>query len=162
MNIEINGQMHTFRSDYNKVLEAIEASPYFTIDELECRCKLCRGNKVIYMPLATFRKLEQLRALYGPIPLSSGSRCKMHPEEIRKKNPLRQFHCEGLAFDISVTRIVQGLRRAGYKGAGMKRARAKLIRCAYLAGFWGIGFNNGYMHTDDRGTDAFYLYKGAK
>lgn len=68
--------------------------PNFTPGEFACKCCGQEG-----IDLEFVAKLQELRSKVGiPLKISSGYRCKNHPNEVNKKIP--GSHNEGLAADI--------------------------------------------------------------
>ncbi|MGE8308520.1 MAG: D-Ala-D-Ala carboxypeptidase family metallohydrolase [Pseudomonas protegens] len=72
----------------------------FSAKELRCKCGKCNSDGSEMQP-EFMDRLQQLRNQYAkPMALSSGYRCRRHPEEARKAEPGE--HNMGLAVDVAV------------------------------------------------------------
>ncbi len=110
-------------------------SPYFTRQELACRCGQCGGRAD--MNPVTVDRLTRLREAAGrPLTVSSGFRCERHPSEARKTTV--GAHRQGRAVDLPVD----------------GGTAYTLIRLALGLGFTGVGVSMGphgprFIHLDD-------------
>lgn len=107
-------------------------SLYPNFKESEFRCSHCGA---VDMDPAFLAKLQVLRNAYGkPMPVNSGYRCPLHPNEASKAKP--GAHTSGKAADISV------------QGSDAHQ----LLRLAFAHGFTGIGVNQKgggqFIHLD--------------
>jgi len=115
-------------------------SPYFTQEEMACKCGKC--DAVESMDAGFMDKLTALRDDWRqPMVITSGYRCSLHPIEQRKEKP--GAHGRGRAADIAIS------GEDAYK-----------FLCVALGhGFTGIGVaqkgnhSSRFIHLDDL-TDA--------
>lgn len=105
---------------------------YFTREEFKCSCCGSEEMEDDFLFL-----LDELRDRCGfPFSVTSGYRCRNHPQEARKVNP--GTHNKGIAADIKVYDGVQ---------------RHKIVTEAVKMGcFNGIGVADGFVHVDVRTT----------
>lgn len=105
---------------------------------LACYC--C--NECNIQPRA-IANLQLMRDDFGkPIYITSGWRCSKHPKEEQKPTPGQ--HYKGLAFDISVSSIID---------------RYELVKIAMNHGANGIGIGEGFIHVDWRfGNNVIWTY----
>jgi len=107
----------------------------YNFSKSEFRCKHC-NNLIVKPDLVS--SLQELRDIVQrPIIITSGYRCKKHPESIRNPN---SYHCKGMAADI----IIEGLTVKEMYEYTLKIQRFK---------FGGIGlYDTGIIHVDIRPT----------
>ena len=96
----------------------------FPYSELRCRCGHCdstgREMDPVFMAL-----LQRLRQVYGkPMPLSSGYRCPLHPNEVNKREAGE--HSQGKAVDVKchgadAVKILQMALNLGFVRVGVKQ-----------------------------------------
>mgnify|MGYP003112398203 CR=1 FL=1 len=104
---------------------------YFTRDEFKCSHT---GENEIDDEL--IKRLDELREACGfPFVITSGYRSPKHPIENKKIKP--GTHGQGIAADIAVTDSVR---------------RRRVVHCAILLGFKGIGVAKDFVHVDLRKT----------
>lgn len=107
-----------------------ETTPNFTPEELGCKCGHCDGSA--HMQQSFMMLLQEMRNILGyGLPMNSGYRCSLHPEEVEKEQP--GAHNQGTAGDIKVS------------GAKM---RYEVIKAAIEVGMVGLGVANGFVHVD--------------
>ena len=111
----------------------------FSHSEVACKCGRCRGAAKISPDL--MRRLQQLRDAVGPIRITSGVRCRKHPESRTRPtsshvpNDLGDIEGKvGHAVDIAAV----GSRR-----------RFRLLAAAIAAGFTRIGIGKSFLHLDN-------------
>lgn len=86
-------------------------------------------------------RLDHLRYMCGfPLKVTSGYRHHTHPVEAVKKSPGE--HNRGAA-DFYVAN--------GYE-------KRKLVECALVLGFGGIGVADNFVHVDDRAIETMWTY----
>jgi uncharacterized protein YcbK (DUF882 family) len=106
--------------------------PYFTNDELKCKC----GCEEMGMEPDFMSYLVALREAYGkPMPLSSAYRCKEHPIE-RSKRTLGP-HTTGRAVDVLVfgknaVRLLRMAQEMGFNGIGVSQKGSHNKRFLHL------------------------------
>ena len=111
----------------------------FSHSEVACKCGRCRGAAKISPDL--MRRLQQMRDAVGPIRITSGVRCRKHPESRTRPtsshvpNDLGDIEGKvGHAVDIAAV----GSRR-----------RFRLLAAAIAAGFTRIGIGKSFLHLDN-------------
>ena len=111
----------------------------FSHSEVACKCGRCRGAAKISPDL--MRRLQQMRDAGGPIRITSGVRCRKHPESRTRPtsshvpNDLGDIEGKvGHAVDIAAV----GSRR-----------RFRLLAAAIAAGFTRIGIGKSFLHLDN-------------
>ena len=111
----------------------------FSHSEVACKCGRCRGAAKISPDL--MRRLQQMRDAVGPIRITSGVRCRKHPESRTRPtsshvpNDLGDIQGKvGHAVDIAAV----GSRR-----------RFRLLAAAIAAGFTRIGIGKSFLHLDN-------------
>lgn len=111
---------------------------YFQKSEFDCTH--CGVN---HMETSFLHRLDELRELCGfPFVITSGYRCKNHPEEYKKPSP--GHHNQGHAADIKVNNGDQ---------------RRRLVDAALEMDFQGIGVARDFVHVDDRSsTPVLWTY----
>ena len=115
-------------------------SKNFTHGEVACKCGgHCKGAAKISPDL--MRRLQQMRDAVGPIRITSGVRCRKHPESRTRPtsshvpNDLGDIEGKvGHAVDIAAV----GSRR-----------RFRLLAAAIAAGFTRIGIGKSFLHLDN-------------
>ena len=115
-------------------------SKNFTHGEVACKCGgHCKGAAKISPDL--MRRLQQMRDAVGPIRITSGVRCRKHPESRTRPtsshvpNDLGDIEGKvGHAVDIAAV----GSRR-----------RFRLLAAAIAAGFPRIGIGKSFLHLDN-------------
>ena len=112
----------------------------FTKAEVACKCGRCKGGAKISPDL--MRRLQQMRdAIGGPIRITSGVRCRKHPESRTRPTSSHvpndlgdgEGRC-GHAVDIAAV------------GSGR---RFRLLAAAIAAGFTRIGIGKSFLHLDN-------------
>lgn len=101
----------------------------FTIREMACKCRKCGGH--CDMKQSFMDKLQIMRDIVGPIRVSRGFSCPLHPLEETK--PLPGSHTQGTAADLLINSAGQ---RFFYVDAALK------------AGMEGIGVYETHIHVD--------------
>ena len=115
-------------------------TPFFTREELQCKC----GCKLANFHPGILDQLSELRKEFNkPMKLSSACRCLNHNMSVSRMAPKSSLHIgdyetrpkhQGcMAFDVLVS--------GGDKG--------DLFRLAWKNG-WSIGWNRGFLHLDGR------------
>jgi uncharacterized protein YcbK (DUF882 family) len=104
-------------------------TPSFKPSEFACKCGQCGGEQ--RMDTEFMMLLQAMRDRVGPMVVTSGYRCALHPIEKAKKEP--GTHARGLAADIRCT--------ASF-------TRFKLIEAATACGMRGIGWADTFLHFD--------------
>jgi zinc D-Ala-D-Ala carboxypeptidase len=112
----------------------------FSLSEVQCKCGQCKGGGRISPDL--MEKLQAMRNETGqPITITSGIRCRQHPESIKRPTsshiPLKLGDSEGKvghAVDIAT---------------GSARRRFFLLEAAFDAGFERIGIGRTFLHLDN-------------
>ena len=114
-------------------------SKHFTHGEVACKCGRCRGGVNISPDL--MRRLQQMRDAVGPIRITSGVRCRKHPESRTRPtsshvpNDLGDIEGKvGHAVDIAA------------RGSGR---RFRLLAAAIAADFVRIGIGKTFLHLDN-------------
>jgi len=107
-----------------------ETTPNFSLSEMACKCGKCKSE--CNMQQEFMERLQIMRAHLGPMVVTSGYRCPLHPEEAKKARP--GAHAQGQAADIAA---VDG------------EHRFKILQEAVRAGMVGIGIANSFIHVDD-------------
>lgn len=75
-------------------------SQNFSTKEFTCPCGICRDQRV---SKALIDKLQRIRDVVGPITVTSGFRCALYQEALKKrgyKTAKKSMHLEGQAADI--------------------------------------------------------------
>ena len=121
-------------------LTAGHITPHFSVEEVACRC--C-GTYNAEHALELCSRLEKVRAVYGPMPVSSGCRCREH--NLHEGGAWNSFHITTEAADIYVNRDSD---------------RFKIVRLFIQEGFRGIGVGRGLVHADIRtgGVPVMWTY----
>jgi hypothetical protein len=116
-----------------------DLSRNFSQVEVACKCGRCRGAAKISPDLIT--RLQAMRDEVGPIRITSGVRCRKHPESRTRPtsshvpNDLGDIEGKvGHAVDIAAV----GSRR-----------RFRLLAAAIAAGFTRIGIGKSFLHLDN-------------
>ena len=111
----------------------------FTHAEVQCKCGKCKGGAKISPEL--MRRLQQMRDAVGPIRITSGVRCRKHPESRTRPtsshvpNDLGDIEGKvGHAVDIAA------------RGSGR---RFRLLAAAIAADFTRIGIGKTFLHLDN-------------
>ena len=111
----------------------------FSQSEVACKCNRCRGAAKISPDL--MRRLQQMRDAVGPIRITSGVRCRKHPESRTRPtsshvpNDLGDIEGKvGHAVDIA---------------AGTSARRFRLLDAALAAGFVRVGIGKSFLHLDN-------------
>lgn len=114
--------------------------PHFSPKELACKCggRYCRGQ--YFHDEAFLDNLQALRAVAGPLRLTSARRCERHNQAVGGAS--RSQHVLRIAVDIDLG----GHDRAALAGQAVK------------AGFTGIGFGAGFLHVDQRAGRTAWNY----
>ena len=112
---------------------------HFSQSEVACKCNRCRGAAKISPDL--MRRLQQMRDAVGPIRITSGVRCRKHPESRTRPtsshvpNDLGDIEGKvGHAVDIA---------------AGTSARRFRLLAAAIAADFTRIGIGKSFLHLDN-------------
>lgn len=105
-------------------------TPNFSPSEMACKCGKCGGRHDMRYDFMI--ALQYIRDEYGPMTVTSGFRCPLHPAEKKKNNP--GSHAQGRAADIYCT------------GAG---DRFRIIQLALKHKMQGIGFSEDFIHLDN-------------
>jgi len=105
-----------------------EHTPNFTSAEMACKCGQCGGKAG--MDADFMLALQSLRDRVGPMKITSGYRCPIHPEEAKKSAP--GSHAEGKAADFEPLRTT--IRSA--------------LKHALDIDFPGIGLAKSFIHVD--------------
>ena len=124
------------------LIRYIEPQRDYFKNESQCRCSTCKAMRdTKYRPdmdEVSKYKLNQIREFLGvPLTMTSGKRCKNHPEEYKKYKKTGKYtgqHYLGTAGDIQC------------KG----NLRYKVLCCAIALGATGIALGNTYIHIDFR------------
>ena len=111
----------------------------FSHAEVACKCGRCRGAAKISPDL--MRRLQQMRDAVGPIRITSGVRCRKHPESRTRPTSSHvpndlgdgEGRC-GHAVDIAAV------------GSGR---RFRLLHAALAAGFVRVGIGKTFLHLDN-------------
>ena len=111
----------------------------FTQAEVACKCGRCKGGAKISADL--MGRLQQMRDAVGPIRITSGVRCRKHPESRTRPTSSHvpndlgdgEGRC-GHAVDIAAV------------GSGR---RFRLLAAAIAAGFTRIGIGKSFLHLDN-------------
>ena len=104
-------------------------TPSFKPAEFACKCGQCGGEQ--HMDTEFMMLLQAMRDRVGPMVVTSGYRCPMHPIEKAKAEP--GTHARGLAADIRCNDSF---------------TRFKLIEAGMACGMRGIGWADTFMHFD--------------
>ena len=103
---------------------------HFTAKEFACKCGNCGGAEDMNPEFMTL--LDEMRdRLNRPMTITSGYRCREHPEEAKKALP--GAHNQGTAADIAVS-------------GGSERF--EIISIALEVGMLGLGVANSFVHVD--------------
>ena len=105
-------------------------TPSFSVAEMACKCGQCDG--LHDMDHDFMLTLQAMRDRIGPMPVVSGFRCPLHPDEAKKDKP--GSHAQGRAADI---RCVDSL------------TRFTLVRVGIELGMVGIGIARTFVHLDN-------------
>lgn len=120
----------------------MQSTKNFKATEFRCKCAKCNKNKPHQMKPEVLVHLQNMRDKIGPMTLTSAYRCKDHPVEAKKSTPGQ--HNKGTAVDIRYSSSNQ---------------RYLIIKAALEEGATGIGWGNGFIHTDWRtGTPVAWDY----
>lgn len=112
-----------------------ETTPNFSVAEMACKCGECGG--LCDMRQSHMEKLQAMRNITGPLTVTSGYRCPLHPEEAKKQR--FGAHAQGKATDIAI-----------YNAAH----RFKVIKAALDVGMVGLGIANSFVHVDSGHDNA--------
>jgi zinc D-Ala-D-Ala carboxypeptidase len=111
----------------------------FSHSEVACKCGHCKGAAKISPDL--MGRLQQMRDAVGPIRITSGVRCRKHPESRTRPtsshvpNDLGDIEGKvGHAVDIAAV------------GSGR---RFRLLHAALAAGFVRVGIGKTFLHLDN-------------
>ena len=117
----------------------LKLSKHFTQLEVACKCGRCKGGTKISPDLMT--RLQAMRDAAGPIRITSGVRCRKHPESLTRPtsshvpNDLGDVEGKvGHAVDIAA------------RGSGR---RFRLLAAAIAADFTRIGIGKTFLHLDN-------------
>ena len=111
----------------------------FSHSEVACKCGRCRGAAKISPDL--MRRLQQMRDAVGPIRITSGVRCRKHPESRTRPTSSHVPHDLG---------DIEG--KVGHAvdiAAVGSRRRFRLLAAAIAAGFTRIGIGKSFLHLDN-------------
>lgn len=112
-------------------------TPFFTVEELRCGCKVCNKEKAHKIVPWKLDLLNDFRILWdSPFSPNSAYRCELHPDEQKKDKPGEHTRA---AMDVPL--------RGGAQ-------RMKFVVCALKVGATGIGVANTFGHLDFRSTVA--------
>jgi zinc D-Ala-D-Ala carboxypeptidase len=110
-------------------------TPSFKPAEMACKCGRCDG---LHDMNADFMlALQAIRDQVGPLRVTSGYRCRQHPNEVQKIQP--GSHAQGRAADIH---CVDSL------------TRFTLVRLGIELGMTGIGIARTFIHLDNGHANA--------
>jgi len=116
----------------------------FSIQELKCKCDVCKGANEAQMQLGFMVKLQKLRDILDmPLTVTCGHRCEAHNQAVGGVKG--SYHVKGRAVDI---RCLDS------------RFRADIITIALELGFYGIGVYKNFIHLDDRPYSKRSLFRG--
>ena len=111
----------------------------FSHAEVSCKCGRCRGAAKISPDLMV--RLQAMRDEVGPIRITSGVRCRKHPESKARPTSSHVPSDHG-----------DGEGRVGHAvdiaAVGSNR-RFRLLDAALAAGFTRIGFGKTFLHLDN-------------
>ena len=111
----------------------------FSHAEIACKCNRCKGAAKISPELMAW--LQAMRDDIGPIRITSGVRCRQHPES--RTRPTSSHVPNDLG---------DGEGRVGHAvdiwapGSGR---RFRLLQAALAAGFVRVGIGKGFLHLDN-------------
>jgi len=112
----------------------------FSKSEIACRCGKCKGGGRISPDL--MERLQTMRTALGkPITITSGIRCRQHPESIKRPTSSH------IPLDLG-----DGLGKVGHAvdiATGNARRRFFLLDAAFNAGFERIGIGRTFLHLDN-------------
>ena len=111
----------------------------FSHAEIACKCGRCKGAAKISPDLMV--RLQAMRDEVGPIRITSGVRCRQHPES-RTRPPSSPVPAD--------RGDVEG--RCGHAGdiaAVGSRRRFRLLDAALAAGFVRVGIGKSFLHLDN-------------
>ena len=117
----------------------LKLSKNFSHAEVACKCGRCKGGAKISADLIT--RLQAMRDEVGPIRITSGVRCRQHPES--KARPTSS-HVPADLGDIE-GKVGHAVDIAAV-GSGR---RFRLLAAALAAGFVRVGIGKTFLHLDN-------------
>ena len=111
----------------------------FSHAEIACKCGRCKGAAKISPDLMV--RLQAMRDEVGPIRITSGVRCRQHPESRTRPT---SSHVPADLGDVE--------GRCGHAvdiAAVGSRRRFRLLDAALAAGFVRVGIGKGFLHLDN-------------
>lgn len=121
----------------------MKISEHFKVKEFFCKCKECSETLI---DSELILRLERMRALTGPLSITSGYRCQAYQDALRKAG-----------FETATGVSQHTLGRAADVLNGVMLG-AELEDCARKAGFEAVGVGRTWVHVDLRPGPKRWFY----